>query len=52
MAVGAAHLFGPNGVLTLLQRAGFECYPVEAHLGGDKLERFIRRFGRQYQLTD
>jgi hypothetical protein len=52
VAVGAAHLFGTNGVVHLLRKAGFECTPVEAHFGGDKLERFIRRFGRQYQLTD
>lgn len=51
VAVGAAHLFGPNGVVHLLRKSGFECTPVEAHFGGEKLERFIRRNGRQYQLA-
>jgi len=52
VAVGAAHLFGKNGVLNLLKQQGFICRPVEGHFGGDKLERFIRRNGRQYQLAD
>jgi uncharacterized protein len=52
IAVGAAHLFGKNGVLNLLKKEGFVCTPVDGHFGGDKLERFIRRNGRQYQLAD
>jgi hypothetical protein len=52
VAVGAAHLFGQYGVLNLLKKEGFVCTPVNGHFGGDKLERFIRRNGRQYQLAD
>jgi uncharacterized protein len=52
VAVGAAHLYGKNGVLNLLKEAGFVCRPVEGHFGGDKLEKFIRRNSRQYQLAD
>lgn len=52
VAVGAAHLYGPNGVVQLLRNQGFACYPVEGHFGGEKLERFIRRNSRQYQLAD
>ncbi len=52
VAVGAAHLFGKNGVVTLLKNSGFDCQPVKAHFGGEKLERFIRRNSKQYQLAD
>jgi uncharacterized protein YbaP (TraB family) len=52
VAVGAAHLYGKNGVINLLKQEGFTCTPVEGHFGGDKLERFIRRNCRQYQLAD
>ncbi len=52
VAVGAAHLFGENGVINLLKKEGFTCMPVEGHFGGEKLERFIRRNSRQYQLAD
>lgn len=52
VAVGAAHLFGPRGVVALLTHAGFDCSPVEGHFGGEKLERFIRRNSRQYQLAE
>ncbi len=52
VAVGAAHLFGTHGVIYLLKKAGFEVRPVDGHFGGEKLERFIRRNSRQYQLVD
>lgn len=52
VAVGAAHLFGTNGVVNLLKKQGFLCTPVEGHFGGDKLERFIQRNSRQYHLAD
>jgi uncharacterized protein len=52
VAVGAAHLYGETGVIHLLKQAGFSCLPVQAHFGGPKLERFIRRFSRKYQLAD
>lgn len=52
VAVGAAHLYGSTGLLNLLKTEGFNCIPVEGHFGGEKLERFIRRNGRQYQLAD
>ena len=52
VAVGAAHLYGTHGVITLLKKAGFDVRPVEGHFGGEKLERFIRRNSREYQLAD
>jgi len=52
VAVGAAHLYGTHGVITLLKKAGFDVRPVEGHFGGEKLERFIRRNSRQYQLAE
>lgn len=52
VAVGAAHLYGETGVIRLLENAGFKCLPVKGHFGGDKLERFVRRNSRQYQLVD
>jgi hypothetical protein len=52
VAVGAAHLFGEYGVVNLLRKSGFDCQPVEGHFGGEKLERFIRRNSKQYQLAD
>jgi hypothetical protein len=52
VAVGAAHLFGTHGVVTLLKQAGFDVRPVEGHFGGEKLERFIRRNSLRYQVAD
>jgi hypothetical protein len=52
VAVGAAHLYGTHGVVNLLKKAGFSVSPVEGYFGGEKLERFIRRNSRQYQLAD
>ncbi len=51
VAVGAAHLFGKNGIVNLLENAGFVCQPVYTHFGGAKLERFIQRNSKQYQLA-
>jgi hypothetical protein len=52
VAVGAAHLYGETGVLLLLQKAGYKCIPIHTHFGGEKLERFIRRFSARYELAD
>jgi uncharacterized protein len=51
VAVGAAHLYGPLGVINLLQGAGFQCTPVEANFGGPRLQRFIERNSRQYKVV-
>jgi hypothetical protein len=45
-------LYGTHGVITLLKKDGFDVRPVDGHFGGPKLERFIRRNSRQYQLAD
>lgn len=52
VAVGAAHLYGQHGVVQLLRNEGFICQPVQAHFGGPRLERFIRRNSRQYKLSE
>jgi hypothetical protein len=52
VAVGAAHLYGRHGVLQLLRQEGFICQPVQAHFGGPRLERFIRRNSRKYRLPE
>jgi hypothetical protein len=50
VAVGAAHLFGPHGVVSLLRQAGFVCTPLKVDFGGPRLKRFIIRNSRLYRL--
>ncbi len=50
VAVGAAHLFGANGLLRLLQEKGFELIPIPCDFTGPKLQRHILRNGKDYQV--
>lgn len=52
MAVGAAHLLGRQGILQLLQQAGYQVIPVKSDLTGPKTARFIHRYGHRYQLAE
>jgi uncharacterized protein len=52
VAVGAAHLFGANGVLHLLKDAGFLCIPVITDFSGPRLQRFIARNSRDYKVVE
>lgn len=52
VAVGAAHLYGKNGVINLLRAAGFLVLPIPAHFGGDNLPYFVKKFSANYQLQE
>ncbi len=50
VAVGAAHLFGEHGVVTLLRSQGFQVTPVTTDFRGQKFWRFMQRYSSLYEL--
>lgn len=50
VAVGAAHLYGSHGLITLLRQAGYVVTPITTNFRGDKFWRFMQRYSSIYEL--
>lgn len=50
VAVGAAHLYGTYGLITLLRQAGYVVTPISTNFRGEKFWGFMKQYSSIYEL--